>query len=97
MKLAGAYGRVSTQAQSGNTSLKEQESVCRKYAEDHGYQFTKFYHDIQSGKNADRPALKDLIEDVNAKTIDIVLFTKLDRLGRSIVDIRDIYDQIYSF
>ena len=91
---AAAYGRISTQGQRKGTSLKEQEAVCRKYAEANNLEFVGFYHDVQSGKDADRPALNHLLEDVKAKKLNIILFTKLDRLGRSIVDIRDIYDQL---
>jgi site-specific DNA recombinase len=39
-----------------------------------------------SGGNLDRPALKRLLEDVTAGTIDSVLVYKLDRLSRSLLD-----------
>lgn len=40
-----------------------------------------------SGKSTQRPALKKLLEDVEKGKIDIVIFTKLDRLARSLQDL----------
>ncbi len=39
-----------------------------------------------SGGNIERPALKQLIEDIKAKRIDIVVVYKIDRLTRSLMD-----------
>ena len=39
-----------------------------------------------SGGNLDRPALKRLLQDITAGTIDAVLVYKLDRLSRSLLD-----------
>ena len=39
-----------------------------------------------SGGNLDRPALKRLLDDITAGTIDAVLVYKLDRLSRSLLD-----------
>lgn len=39
-----------------------------------------------SGGNMDRPALKRLIDDINAGRIDIVVVYKVDRLSRSLMD-----------
>src|SRR5262249_40808677 len=39
-----------------------------------------------SGGNLDRPALKRLLEDITAGTIDAVLVYKIDRLSRSLLD-----------
>jgi DNA invertase Pin-like site-specific DNA recombinase len=39
-----------------------------------------------SGASLDRPALQQLLADVRASTIDIVLVYKVDRLTRSLAD-----------
>ena len=39
-----------------------------------------------SGGNADRPALKKLLADIEAQRIDAVVCYKLDRLSRSLLD-----------
>lgn len=39
-----------------------------------------------SGGNMDRPALKRLMDDINAGRIDIVVVYKVDRLSRSLMD-----------
>src|SRR5512136_2513704 len=39
-----------------------------------------------TGANLDRPALKNLLEHVNARKIDCVVVYKVDRLSRSLLD-----------
>lgn len=39
-----------------------------------------------SGGNLDRPALKRLMADIEAKKIDVVVVYKVDRLTRSLAD-----------
>src|SRR3954469_10552556 len=39
-----------------------------------------------SGGNTDRPALQHLLEDVRAGKVDVLSFTRVDRLTRSLAD-----------
>lgn len=39
-----------------------------------------------SGGNADRPALKRLLDDIDAGRVDVVVVVKVDRLSRSLLD-----------
>ena len=51
-----------------------------------------------SGGNLDRPALKRLLQDITAGTIDAVLVYKLDRLSRSLLDfarLMEIFDKYH--
>src|SRR3569832_1011462 len=49
-----------------------------------------------SGGNTDRPALQQLIEDVRARKIDVIVVYKVDRLTRSLADFAklvELFDQ----
>ncbi|MBR1734211.1 MAG: recombinase family protein, partial [Alphaproteobacteria bacterium] len=49
-----------------------------------------------SGGNMNRPALKELFEDIKAGLIDMVVVYKIDRLSRSLFDfskIVELFDQ----
>lgn len=85
MKRAALYIRVSTmeQAKEGY-SIPAQTSKLKAYAEAKDYYVVNTYTDPgYSGAKLDRPGLNQLISDVKAKKIDIVIVYKLDRLSRS--------------
>ena len=90
------YIRVSTQEQAKEGySIGEQTDRLQKYAEAHGWTVVKIYTDAgHSGANMDRPALQDMIDDVEAGRIDKVLVYKLDRLSRSQKDTLKIIEDI---
>lgn len=84
------YPRVSTEEQVLNGySLDAQEEELIKYANDRGYKIVGIYRD--EGFSARKPVLKrkvmqELLHDVEAGKIDLIIFTKLDRWFRSIRD-----------
>ena len=45
-----------------------------------------------SGGNMNRPALKELFEDIKAGSIDMVVVYKIDRLSRSLFDFSKIVE-----
>lgn len=71
------YARVSTkgQAKDGN-SLEAQEKILRENGA------TVIYHDAFTGTKVDRPELNKLVEMLGDG--DILIVSKLDRLGRSL-------------
>src|SRR6185312_14870976 len=76
------YARVSTGEQSADyqvSALKEAGAQV-------------IYQDVGSGKNIDRPNLEAMIKNVQAG--DTVLVWKLDRLGRSLVGVFNLIDQL---
>lgn len=85
---AALYPRVSTEEQVlHGYSLDTQEEALVQYAQDHGYKIVGIYRD--EGFSARKPVLKrkvmqELLADVEAGKIDIILFTKLDRWFRSV-------------
>ena len=82
------YVRVSTaqQAEEGY-SIPQQIERLQKYCEAMGWIVVKIYTDDgYSGGSLDRPAMNQMIKDIEAGHTDIVLVDKLDRLSRSQFD-----------
>lgn len=85
---AALYPRVSTEEQVlHGYSLDTQEVELVKYAQEKGYKIVGIYRD--EGFSARKPVMKrkvmqELLADVEAGKIDIILFTKLDRWFRSV-------------
>lgn len=94
MSRIAAYIRVSTdeQADKGN-SLTEQQERLAAYCKAMGWPEPTFYiDDGYSAKNLNRPAIKQLLEDVQQNKIDIVLTSKLDRLCRNLLDLLQVIE-----
>lgn len=84
----GLYGRVSTDEQAlRGFSIEAQVDALKDYCKEKGMKIVDIYLDegISGAKPPlKRPALKRLLEDVEAGKIDMILFTKLDRWFRSV-------------
>ena len=84
---AAIYTRVSTdnQAEVEFNSCETQESKIRSFiASQNGFEVYKVYSDQgYSGSNTERPALKEMLVDIQRGKIDIVISYKIDRLTRS--------------
>lgn len=85
---AALYIRVSTEEQAMHGySLQAQEDNLLQYAREHGYKIVDIYRD--EGNSARKPITKrkvvlQLLEDVKANKIDLILFVKLDRWTRNV-------------
>lgn len=82
------YIRVSTreQAEEGY-SIGEQEERLIKYCEAMEWEVIKVYIDPGfTGSNIERPALQEMIKQIEKGNADVVLVDKLDRLSRSQYD-----------
>jgi len=72
-------------------SLAAQREACEAYIRsqrNEGWVLARTHYDDGgfSGGNLDRPALRDLLADIRAGRIDIVVVYKVDRLTRSLAD-----------
>ncbi len=72
-------------------SLDAQREACEAYIKSQASQgwraLPQHYDDpAYSGGNLDRPALKKLLADIEARSIDVVVVYKIDRLTRSLAD-----------
>lgn len=85
---AALYIRVSTEEQAMHGySLQAQEDNLLQYAQEHGYKIAGIYRD--EGNSARKPITKrkivlQLLEDVKADKLDLILFIKLDRWTRNV-------------
>jgi site-specific DNA recombinase len=72
-------------------SLDAQREACEAYVKSQASQgwraLPQRYDDpAYSGGNLDRPALKKLLADIEARRVDVVVVYKIDRLTRSLAD-----------
>src|SRR5690348_1934616 len=82
MRLYG-YARVSTSQQSLELQTKTLKAA--------GVTSSRIFSDKASGKDTDRPGLHTL--QIKVEEGDVILVTKLDRLGRATVDMIQIIKQ----
>ncbi len=79
-------------------SLHAQREACSSYiaSQKHeGWQALKTHYDDGgfSGGNMERPALKQLLEDIGAGKVNVVIVYKVDRLTRSLADFAKIIER----
>jgi site-specific DNA recombinase len=87
--MIAAYIRVSTdeQADKGN-SLTEQRERLASYCRAMGWEQPVFYiDDGYSAKDLNRPAIRQLLDEVEQNKIHIIVTTKLDRFSRNLLDL----------
>jgi len=83
MKKAAIYARVSTQDQ---RTLPMQIQTLKRYAKDRGWKVEIEIRDTASGA-IDRPRRDEILRAARKREIDTVLVWKLDRWGRSLIDL----------
>lgn len=82
--IVGCYVRVSTESQLENYSIDEQTERLKAYCKAKGWKIYRIYTDGgYSGGNTNRPALKQMLQAIHEKRINLVVVYKLDRLSRS--------------
>lgn len=81
---AAILARVSTVDQQ---SIPMQIEAARKYCADRGWEIVKEVEEEQSGKESRRPKRDQIIDLARKGKIDVVVVWKLNRWGRSTVDI----------
>ena len=87
---AVGYLRISKEDENNqeSESIANQKTIIQKYAEENGLIITKFYADDGfTGTNFDRPAFKNLLEDIEHKKVNIVITKDMSRLGRNYIEV----------
>lgn len=90
LKYVACYCRVSTDEQAKfGFSIQAQKDALEKYCKENGYKY-EFYIDegISASSMKKRKALNEMLNKANV--FDMVLFTKLDRLSRNVLDANNI-------
>ena len=92
------YIRVSTsmQAESG-LSIEAQRAKIEAYCVCHDLTLAEVIVDAgESAKNLERPGIQSLLAQVEAGAVDGVVIAKLDRLTRSMRDLHQLLEQVFS-
>jgi len=90
MKKVALYVRVSMADQNIETQKMALEDYCKRM----NYEITDNYQDNGfSGKNDNRPNFERLLADVRANKVDCVLVYKLDRIGRSLKHLLNLFEE----
>ncbi len=85
MKYVACYCRVSTDEQAKfGFSIQAQKDALEKYCKENKYKFEFYIDEGISASSMKRPALQEMLKKVNV--FDMILFTKLDRLSRNVLD-----------
>lgn len=90
MKYVACYCRVSMDEQKKFCfSIQAQKDALEKYCKENNYKY-EFYIDegISASSMKKRRALNEMLSKSNA--LDMILFTKLDRLSRNVLDANNI-------
>jgi site-specific DNA recombinase len=93
--FAAVYARTSSPNQRFNHSIKEQVERCRKYCDERGWVTRYIFVDEgESGGSTDRPKFQLMLEKAREGKFDVIVFWKLDRFCRSLVDLVNVERQL---
>ena len=88
MKIA-IYARVSTEDQHAD----KQVEICTEMCKRNGWEIYNIYKEIISGTTTSRPEFNKLLQDMRDFKFDVIMVTKLDRLGRSLKHLLSLFDE----
>ncbi|MDE7162139.1 MAG: recombinase family protein [Anaeroplasmataceae bacterium] len=85
----GIYARISrSDSLDFNSSIEHQIEGITEYCNSQHFSITKIYKDIgYSGKSFDRPAFKELLQDIEDGIIDTIIVKDLSRFGRNHLEV----------
>lgn len=87
---AAIYCRVSTPEQ----NIESQERACVEYCKRRGIEIYGVYPDNGvSGTRDRRPAFNEMIADMRSLKFDCIIVTKLDRIGRSVNHLVNLFEE----
>ena len=95
--ITALYERLSRDddQQGDSNSIVNQKSYLTSYAADHGFTHCRHYTDDGfSGGNFERPGWKQLIADIDAGLVGVVIAKDLSRVGRDYIQ-TGFYTEVY--
>ena len=97
-KHTALYARVSTEAQAEEGySIDAQKKLLEAFCISKEIENFKFYVDAGfSGSNLERPAIKELLSDIELGIVDAVAVYKLDRISRSQKDTLYLIEDVFN-
>lgn len=90
---AAIYSRKSLFTGKGE-SIDVQINICKEYANQKGWETVIYEDEGFSGANINRPAFEQMIKDINVGKISNVIFYKLDRISRRVIDIVEFIERL---
>ena len=96
-QITALYERLSRDddQQGDSNSIVNQKSYLTAYAADHGFAHCRHYTDDgYSGGNFERPGWKQLIADIDAGLVGVVIAKDLSRIGRDYIQ-TGFYTEVY--
>ena len=87
---AAIYARVSTMDQEPENQLQE----LRRYVDARGWMATEYVDKGVSGAKDRRPALDELLTDARRRRLDVLVYWRLDRLGRNLRHLITLLDEL---
>ena len=105
-KQCGLYVRVSTDRQASKefSSLETQEDLLRDFVKEKDtnrapgeprWTIAKVYREAKSAKDTNRPAFQQMLGDVRAGQVNMIVFISLDRFSRSLRDFLNVQDLLH--
>ena len=97
----GIYIRLSQEDrdkkyESDSESVINQKELLRSYVKNNNFNLIKEYVDDGfSGTDFDRPAFKEMLEDIKNKKINCVIVKDLSRFGRNYIEVGNYLEQIF--
>ncbi|WP_305153917.1 recombinase family protein [uncultured Clostridium sp.] len=99
MKKIAIYSRKSVFSEKGD-SIENQIKLCKNYCE------ANFSEDLEyiiyedegfSGKNLNRPKFKELINDIKANKLNLLICYRLDRISRNVADFSSTLEMLQKY
>ena len=89
------YARYSSENQR-EASIEDQIEICRRYIAQQGWTHTQTYDDrAASGASTRlRPGFQRMLADAEAGRFDVLVCEAIDRLGRKLADVADLFDRL---
>lgn len=79
-----------------SASIENQRKILRRYAQEHGYKiFKEYVDDGISGTTFERPGFQEMMDDIEARGIRLVLIKDLSRLGRDYIQVGNYLENIF--
>lgn len=98
LRLSSADGDLGDDGKDESNSIENQRAILNEYlkrSEDIHGEVVEYIDDGYSGTNFDRPAFKQMLEDMKAGKIKTVMTKDLSRLGRNYIEVGDYMEQIF--
>jgi len=86
------YARVSKSDESQDPQNQLMRLIA--YSNERGWDVSGQYVDKASGADANRPQLRQMLRDARARRFGLVLTTKIDRIARSSLDLKQIIAEL---